>query len=374
MNGATDVTAEHSDHTTDLYRLLSSLPIAVAVLDEDNRVVFGQERLLELVGLQDLPAGRRRRPGDLLSCVNALAGPDGCGTSEACAVCGARCALIESRTVGSAVTRECRVQFTTEVSRGDLDLTVTATPYRSGEVAYTLLTVQDASAEKRRRALERVFFHDILNTAGGLSGLVHMLRDTEDRAVQQEMLDTLERSARSLLDEIVAQRQLTSAESGDLELELRHVDSVALLHELAESMRYHDVAVDRRVELAPECERFTFRTDPTLLRRAIVNLTKNGLEAIPPGAAVTLRIRRAGIDSNRPTVVIEVHNPGAIPREVRLQLFRRSFSTKGAGRGLGTYGVRLLVEEYLGGSVTVTSSKNDGTVFRLEVPNVGDEV
>ena len=134
------------------------------------------------------------------------------------------------------------------------------------------------------------------------------------------------------------------------------------------------MAVGRSVDLGPACERFTFRTDPTLLRRAIVNLTKNGLEAIPAGAAVTLSIRRAGIDPNRPMVVIEVHNPGVIPREVQLQLFRRSFSTKGAGRGLGTYGVRLVVEEYLGGSVTVTSSETDGTVFRLEVPNVGDGV
>jgi signal transduction histidine kinase len=180
------------------------------------------------------------------------------------------------------------------------------------------------------------------------------------------MLDTLERSARSLLDEIVAQRQLTSAEAGELELEMRHVDSVALLGEIAEAMRYHDVGVDRRVEVSPDSERFSFETDPTLIRRAIVNLVKNGLEAIKAGEAVTLGARMAEKGDG---VVFEVHNPGVIPRDVLLQLFRRSFSTKGAGRGLGTYSVRLLVEEYLHGSVTVTSTRSTGTVFRLEVPN-----
>ena len=48
-------------------------------------------------------------------------------------------------------------------------------------------------------------------------------------------------------------------------------------------------------------------------------------------------------------VRFSVHNSGAMAPGVRLQIFQRSFSTKrGEGRGVGTYGVKLFGERYLG--------------------------
>ena len=63
----------------------------------------------------------------------------------------------------------------------------------------------------------------------------------------------------------------------------------------------------------------------------------------------------------------QVHDPQAMPLEVQRQIFQRSFSTKGAGRGLGTYSIRLLTERYLNGKVSC-SSDSGGTVFRAEYP------
>jgi signal transduction histidine kinase len=67
-------------------------------------------------------------------------------------------------------------------------------------------------------------------------------------------------------------------------------------------------------------------------------------------------------------VLFSVHNPGLIPRDAQRQVFRRYFSTKGADRGLGTYGMKLLGEEYLGGSVRFVSTEPEGTVFSLRLP------
>jgi signal transduction histidine kinase len=52
-------------------------------------------------------------------------------------------------------------------------------------------------------------------------------------------------------------------------------------------------------------------------------------------------------------------------------VFQRSFTTKsGTGHGLGTYGMRLLGERYLGGRVSFVTSAEGGTVFsmRLRLP------
>jgi signal transduction histidine kinase len=53
---------------------------------------------------------------------------------------------------------------------------------------------------------------------------------------------------------------------------------------------------------------------------------------------------------------------------VRLQIFNRSFSTKGPGRGLGTYSVKLLTEQYLGGKVGFTTDPKQGTTFQVTIP------
>ncbi|MPN46151.1 hypothetical protein SDC9_193734 [bioreactor metagenome] len=57
-----------------------------------------------------------------------------------------------------------------------------------------------------------------------------------------------------------------------------------------------------------------------------------------------------------------------MPPDSQLQIFNRSFSTKGDGRGLGTYSIRLLGEKYLKGHVGFTSNKNDGTTFFIRLP------
>ncbi len=63
-----------------------------------------------------------------------------------------------------------------------------------------------------------------------------------------------------------------------------------------------------------------------------------------------------------------IHNPAAIPDEVQLQVFQRSFSTKGTGRGLGTYSAKLITERYLKGRISFTSSTDEGTTFRVAFP------
>jgi signal transduction histidine kinase len=57
-----------------------------------------------------------------------------------------------------------------------------------------------------------------------------------------------------------------------------------------------------------------------------------------------------------------------MPPAVQLQVFNRSFSTKGPGRGLGTYSVKLLSEQYLGAEVDFTSESGHGTRFVVSLP------
>ncbi|MFW6313100.1 MAG: sensor histidine kinase [Spirochaetota bacterium] len=343
--------------------MLKKIPVTVALLDEERQVVFGRERLLELAGRSEPGRTDYSGPGDLIGCVNSLASKGGCGTSEACTLCGAFCAISQSVARRTTVTRECRIRYEAGSVVNDIDLSVTAAPYEASGNHYTLLTVQDISGEKRRRALERVFFHDITNLAGGLAGLASVLQTVPTPEEQREMLSAMEQSTRSLLDEIDAQRQLADAERGELVVRPTDIRVRTLLTQVADSLRYHSAAQRRSIVVDETTADFEIEVDATLLRRVLINITKNALEASLPGQSVTLAARRGG-----DTVAFTVHNSGVIPAEARHQLFQRSFSTKGDGRGLGTYSVRLLTEQYLRGKVSFTSTEHDGTLFSVNLP------
>jgi len=92
-------------------------------------------------------------------------------------------------------------------------------------------------------------------------------------------------------------------------------------------------------------------------------MLRNALEAAPPGGAVSL-----GFSQDGSSCRFWVHNPGAMPREVRPRVFRRYFSTKGRDRGLGTYSMKLLTEEYLRGEVSFTTEEQAGTCFTVTLP------
>ncbi len=62
-----------------------------------------------------------------------------------------------------------------------MDVRVVSTPIELGGERFTIMALTDISDEKRRQALERVFFHDLLNTAGAVMGYAELLREADLR-------------------------------------------------------------------------------------------------------------------------------------------------------------------------------------------------
>jgi signal transduction histidine kinase len=156
---------------------------------------------------------------------------------------------------------------------------------------------------------------------------------------------------------------MVAAERGDLAVQAQTVDVPSTCALLKEVFGRHIVAEGKTIECRLPAGAGTVHTDPVLLRRVLGNLLKNALEASEPGDTVTLTF------GAHPRPGFEVHNASVMHESARVNVFQRSFSTKAAqGRGLGTYGSRLLVERYLGGRISFWSTADTGTVFRVELP------
>ncbi|MCX7015109.1 MAG: PAS domain-containing sensor histidine kinase [Candidatus Sumerlaeota bacterium] len=338
---------------------LDAVPNVLLILNQNRQIVHANQALADLLGLGDVSQALGLRPGEALDCIHAFETQAGCGTTEFCSACGAVRAILSSQR-GQADVQECHLMK--RVNSEALDLRVWATPFEAGDRRFTLFYVTDVSNENRRRMLERIFFHDVLNTAGTLRGATQMLTiaKPDDHARMREMVIRL---SNRLIEEIQSQRELAAAESGELIPQPAPCDPTTLIAEITDSYRNHAVAKDRSIEMQAEGDDARLETDRTLLGRVIGNLVKNALEASSPGETVTVGWRRLP-----DAVEFHVHNPTAMPRDVQLQLFQRSFSTKGKGRGLGTYSVKLLAERYLGGRVGFESSEEAGTTFWARFP------
>ena len=340
--------------------LLNSVLNYILILNQQRQIVFASKNVQELVPDADLRDLLGKRPGEALGCTHPDEG-SGCGTTSFCRECGAVKTILSSL-AGRKDCQECRMVRVFRSEEESLDLLVAGTPLTVEGEAFSLVAITDISHEKRRRALERIFFHDVINSAGGLEGRVLQL-DQNSPPDLHEQMEYLRAGVHYVLEEILAQRDLVAAENNELPVDPWPLKCREALERVLQLYAKHPVAENRVLRLAPESVAVAITSDLRLLRRVMGNLIKNALEASHQGQTVT-----AGCAEEGDTVRFWVHNPTFMPSEVQLQVFNRSFSTKGSGRGLGTYSVKLLTERYLKGKAGFATSQESGTVFFVILP------
>jgi signal transduction histidine kinase len=344
----------------ELRALLDAIPTFLLLMNPQRQAVFANRAMLGLLELARVEDVYGLRPGELLGCEHVTDGPGGCGTQPACALCGAARALSIAETTLSASVQECRI--TQRATGTALDLRVSATPVQLDGRTYTLLALTDISHEKRRQSLERIFLHDLLNTASGMMSYAELL-NLDGAAALDQAGPSIRRLVGTLIDEIRAQRELSAAEDHELVTHFESLDSLAILQQVLAVHGANALAHWPVLRIDPAAAQVRFTSDRTLLLRVLGNLVRNAIEASSSRQPVTL-----GCIADATHVQFTVHNSGHIAPDVQFQIFQRSFSTKGFGRGLGTYSIRLLTERYLKGSVSFTSSAVSGTIFRVRYP------
>ncbi|NLS95049.1 MAG: HAMP domain-containing histidine kinase [Planctomycetaceae bacterium] len=353
------------DHSHLFRAIVDAVPNPVAILNDLRQVVVANCTLLTLLEIEEAEI-RGKRPGEILRCIHAGEGPDGCGTGTHCRVCGAVAAILECQQTKTQADNECRLTAQTSAGSKALDLRVTVSPLCLDSREFTLIVLEDIAKEKRLDVLTRTFFHDVLNTAGGIRGFAQLLEeDLPPNTSERDEARQLGSLADKLIDEIECQRDLTRAENGQLVVTPKPVRAAELLAELRTLYSAHEVAAGRKIVLDPSWDG-SLLIDPRLLVRVLGNMIKNAVEATPRGGQVVLCCEDMGRQ-----VAFRVSNPTVMPEQVRLQIFQRSFSTKGEpGRGIGTYSIKLFGETYLGGQVSFSSQEPEGTTFTLVVPKV----
>lgn len=347
----------------EFHEILNAVPYLGLILNEQRQLVYANQNLFDTIGISGIEKLLGMRPGEILNCVNSSLEPGGCGTSEYCKVCGAVRILLAAISTGKQQTGECRISSGSGIEAKSWDFQCIATPLKLNGRSFIVLSLLDISHEKRRRAMERIFFHDLINTATGLDGLINYVRDVNRQKDTMTHIDIIRRLSKSLIDEIISQREILSAENEELFTRRESVYCLDVVSEAVHSLAYHQSAKGKQIIIDPDSDNVRFVSDQSLVRRVLVNMLKNALEASDDKSEVSI-----GCNSSDAHVTFWVKNPGLIPYEIQKQIFQRSFSTKGNDRGLGTYSMKLITEKYLGGKVSFISTAENDTIFSAVFP------
>ncbi len=151
---------------------LDAVPNMALVLNECRQIVFANRTFRDFVGidtLQELVGCRQgevlecihakyigQRPGEAVGCIRSGLTEGGCGTTLFCRTCGAVRAILNSQQMNRLDIQEC--QMIRGEEEDPLDLRVWSRPLEVNGNRYTVFSVMDISDEKRRKALERIFF------------------------------------------------------------------------------------------------------------------------------------------------------------------------------------------------------------------------
>ena len=354
-------------------KLMDAFPHCMVILDERRHILYGNKLFQDALGKDFVLACKPPRPGEILGCSHAWDSPLGCGAGDACRYCGAGQALFISLREDRVVTRECAIEISGKGDFSDVEYRVTASPLRVEGFRFLLVTLEDISGEKYRERMERTFFHDIMNSAGVIQGVVEILENAESLNDLWETLPIMKQGTTLLMEEIEAQRSLFSAEKGTLRADPVPLEGESFIWKIAEEMSsFPDISRNKEIVVVPPRNPCLARGDEVLFRRVLLNMMKNALEATPPGGLVTAGCQREE-PSKGDRILFWVHNRGVLSEEVQYRIFRRSFSTKGEGRGIGTYSMKLFLVQYLKGDVWFVSDEKRGTFFYAALPAWGAE-
>lgn len=204
--------------------------------------------------------------------------------------------------------------------------------------------------------------HELRNPIQSIKGFIQLMQMYDySREKQIEFHDTILNeisSAESLIDDYLIYAKPVYGE----------LDRMAVNEEVCGVLKVlGPYANSKDVELICHKgeENVTIRGDRQKFRQAMVNIIRNGVEAMPDGGELVVRIK-----AQPAKVTVEVADEGiGMSKEEVERLGEPYFSNKIKGTGLGMM-VTYSVIHQMKGAIIVNSEKGSGTVFKLVFPRL----
>jgi two-component system, NtrC family, nitrogen regulation sensor histidine kinase NtrY len=290
-------------------------------------------------------------------------------------------ALVRSVTAGSAKPAAQEIALAREGREIHLAAAATALQGEAGAHEGTVLVFDDVTPLVRTqrvaawRDVARRLAHEIKNPLTPIQLSAERMgrhfggAPEATRALVEECTTTIVgevESLKSLVDEFAQFARMPAPRAVPSNLNAVLTDTLLLYNGL-----FSQIRIERR--FAPGLP--PVRLDVEQIRRVIINLVDNGIEAMggmqagpgPDGELPCITIETQHDAANAVARIVIADNGPGVPAADREKLFMPYYSTKGRGSGLGLAIVRRIVAEH-GGSIEVGDNVPKGSRFVIELP------
>lgn len=255
----------------------------------------------------------------------------------------------------------------------EVPIEITHSSWRRGEGLFFAAFMRDITERKRyeqlREDVERMIRHDLKSPLLGIVGFAKLLMGDAALAEKEREWARLIFDSGMQMNYLLSNSQaMLSMREGKYRLKAQPVDLTRLLDALGKrfepAMREKRVGfsclVDAEAEKAEPC---TIAGEEAFLDDMLSNLIKNAVEASPEGQEIRVSVR-----DEEGFKVIDIHNQGVIPVDVRDRFFEPYVTSgKPGGTGLGAHSARLIAQAHRGG-ISFTSEEGEGTHILVRLP------
>ena len=206
--------------------------------------------------------------------------------------------------------------------------------------------------------------HDIRNPLQTITSSVYLAKEEvkllSDHAKREELTESLD----TIEEQVVYINKIVSDLQDFVKPLNPKIEEVDLRNLVKDAFLSSAIPENVKVLILIEEDLPQLVVDRYLIKRVLINLITNAVQAMPGGGTLTVN---ATYESGMALISIEDTGLG-IPEENRNKIFKPLFTTKSKGQGFGLSVCKRLVEAHDAGSITFESKVGKGTKFTIKVP------
>lgn len=205
--------------------------------------------------------------------------------------------------------------------------------------------------------------HDIRNPLQTITGELYLAKTEIEFLSDKESKTKLIESFSIIEEQLKYINKIVSDLTDYSKPLMLNIEEVNLEKVIAEILSRLSVPDDIEVKIIIRGLFPKMRTDLSCLKRILVNLITNAVQAMPKGGKLCINA-----DWTDKIAIIKIADTGeGISEEAKTKIFKPLFTTKAKGQGLGLAVVKKLVDA-LSGIVTFESEIGKGSQFKVEIP------
>lgn len=330
------------------------------VLNKQRQILGASDEFRDGSGVESRDGLVGMRLGEALRCMHSCKDPSGCGTTPWCCTCGATIAMMAAQARDEPVVRKCVIQVEDDGGVAERIYHARCMPIRGDGPELYLLHLHELPRDRFVSGGDP-FWDRLQELMGGIVLL-------SDHLASRSPFDPVSRLLGEMVGELGLETNAQMILLRGLSGAMSPMSETFPVHDLLEALKLDAERsphfIGRRIEISEEPRRLVMRGNRQLLRIVLREMLANALEASHEGEEV-----RIGAGTSGDSITLSVWNRDAILPHFALRVFEKHFTTReGQGRGWGTWLMKHLGEDALGGRVGFSSSEADGTRFHVTLP------